>query len=51
MQKKEIKIDFERKCGKIKPLNCINGGPRSGGYNLPFDFSEEFSQKIGRAHV
>ena len=44
MQKKEIKIDFERKCGKIKPLNCINGGPRSGGYNLPFDFSEEFSQ-------
>ncbi|MBR5143644.1 MAG: hypothetical protein IKW53_01215, partial [Clostridia bacterium] len=44
MQKKEIKIDFERKCGKIKPLNCINGGPRSGGYNLPFDFSEEFCE-------
>ncbi len=44
MQKKEIRIDFEKKCGKIKPVNCINGGPRSGGYDLPFDFSEEFSE-------
>ena len=44
MQKKEIKIDFNRKSGRIKPLHCINGGPRSGGYNLPFDFSEEFSE-------
>ena len=44
MQKKEIKIDFEKKCGKIKPLTCINGGPRSGGYDLPFDFSEEFAE-------
>lgn len=40
---REIKISFDRKCGKIKPLHCINGGPRSGGYNLPFDFSDEFS--------
>ena len=44
MQKKDIKIDFDKKCGRIKPVNCINGGPRSGGYNLPFDFSEEFSR-------
>ena len=44
MQKKEIKIDFDKKCGRIKPLHCINGGPRSGGYNLSFDFSEEFSE-------
>ena len=44
MQKKEIRIDFEKKCGKIKPVNCINGGPRSGGYNLPFDFSAEFTE-------
>ena len=43
MQKREIRVDFERKCGRVKPLNCINGGPRSGGYDLPFDFSEEFS--------
>ncbi len=44
MQKKEIKVDFNKKCGRIKPLNCINGGPRSGGYNLPFDFSDEFTE-------
>ena len=44
MQKKEIRIDFEKKCGRIKPLNCINGGPRSGGYNLPFDFTDEFCE-------
>ena len=44
MQKQEIRIDFDKKCGKIKPVNCINGGPRSGGYNLPFDFSTEFSE-------
>ena len=42
MQKKEIRVDFDKKCGRIKPLGCINGGPRSGGYNLPFDFSDEF---------
>ena len=44
MEKREIRVDFEHKCGKIKPLNCINGGPRSGGYELPFDFSEEFTE-------
>ena len=44
MQKKEIRVDFDKKCGKIKPLGCINGGPRSGGYNLPFDFSDEFCE-------
>ena len=43
MQKKQIKIDFDKKCGKIKPMHCINGGPRSGGYDLPFDLSEEMS--------
>ena len=42
MQKKEVRIDFSKKCGRVKPLGCINGGPRSGGYSLPFDFSEEF---------
>lgn len=44
VQKKELRVDFNKKCGRIKPLNCINGGPRSGGYNLPFDFSDEFSE-------
>ena len=42
MQKKEIKIDFDKKCGKIKPLHCFNGGPRSLGFNSPFDFTDEF---------
>ncbi len=42
MQKKEIRVSFSKKCGKVKPLNCINGGPRSGGYDLPFDFTDEF---------
>ena len=37
-------MDFEKKSGKIKPVNCINGGPRSGGYNLPNDFTEEFTE-------
>ncbi|MBO7196824.1 MAG: hypothetical protein J6V80_05845 [Clostridia bacterium] len=43
MEKKDIRVDFTKKCGRIKPLHCINGGPRSGGYNLPVDFSDEFS--------
>ena len=44
MEKKEIRIDFNKKCGKIKPMHGINGGPRSGGYALPFDFTDEFSE-------
>lgn len=44
MINKVIKVDFSKKCGRIKAVNGINGGPRSGGYNLPFDFSEEFSR-------
>lgn len=43
MEKKEIKVDFEKRCGRIKPINCINGSPRSGGFDLPFDFSDEYS--------
>lgn len=44
IEKKEIRVDFDKKCGRIKPLGCINGGPRSGGYDLPFDFSDEFTE-------
>ncbi len=44
MLDKVITVDFDKKNGKIKPLHCINGGPRSGGYKLPYDFSEEFSE-------
>lgn len=44
MLNKIITVDFEKKSGKIKPLLCMNGGPRSGGYNLPLDFTAEFSE-------
>ena len=46
MENKKINIDFDKKCGKIKPVNGINGGSRSGGYDLPFDFSDEFSAMV-----
>jgi len=42
MLNRVITVDFEKKNGKIKPMNGINGGPRSGGYDLPYDVSEEF---------
>lgn len=42
MLNRVITVDFGKKNGKIKPVNGINGGPRSGGCGLPFDFSEEF---------
>lgn len=42
MLNRVLTVDFEKKSGKIKPMNCINGAPRSGGCNLPFDFTEEF---------
>ena len=41
---KVIMVDFEKKCGKIKPLLGMNGGPRSGGYDLPIDFSDEYRE-------
>ncbi len=44
MLNKIITVDFERKCGKMKPLFGMNGGPRSGGYDLPVDFTEEFRE-------
>ena len=44
MNMKKIKVDFTKKCGKIKPLHCINGGPRSGGGVLRYDFTEEFAE-------
>ena len=44
MLNRVITVDFGKKCGRIKPLNCINGGPRSGGCELRYDFTEEFSE-------
>ena len=39
---KSITVDFEKKCGRIKPLCSVNGGPRSGGAGLVYDFADEF---------
>ncbi len=44
MLNRVITVDFDKKCGRIKPVNSINGAPRSGGYDLPYDMSEEFSE-------
>ena len=43
MLNRVVTVDFSKKSGKIKPMNCINGGPRSGGFDLAYDVSEEFS--------
>ena len=42
MQSKSVTVDFEKRCGRIKPLFAVNGAPRSGGAGLLHDFSEEF---------
>ena len=44
MLNRVITVDFSKKCGRIKPLNCINGAPRSGGYSLCMDSAGEFSE-------
>ena len=44
MLNRVIAVDFEKRTGRIKPMHGINGGPRLGGYNLPFDFSDEFTE-------
>lgn len=41
---KIISVDFSKKCGKIKPLLGMNGGPRCGGYDLSVDFSKEYRE-------
>ena len=44
MANRVITVDFSKKFGKIKPMNGICGGPRSGGFELSHDASEEFSR-------
>ncbi len=39
---KKVSVDFGKRCGRVKPLHCINGAPRSGGYGLRYDFTDEF---------
>lgn len=42
MLNRVISADFSARCGKIKPICALNGGPLLGGAMLPYDFSEEY---------
>lgn len=43
MIKRTVSIDFSRKVGKIKPVNCLNNGPRFG-MELEHDFTEQYKE-------
>ena len=43
MIQRTINIDFSRKTGKTKPVNCLNNGPRFG-IDLEHDFTEQFKE-------
>ena len=43
MIKRSINIDFSRKTGKIKPLTCLNNGPKFG-MDLKYDFTEQYKE-------
>ena len=43
MIKRTVNIDFSRKIGKLKPVNCLNNGPLFG-INLDSDFTEEYKE-------
>ena len=41
-----IRVDFNKAVGKIKPMHCGNIGPRQGGARLWKDFTEEFKEML-----
>ena len=43
MIKRTVNIDFSRKTGKIKPVNCLNNGPLFG-MDLDLDFTEQYNE-------
>ena len=43
MIKRTITIDFSKKTGKAKPVNCLNNGPRFG-IDLERDFTEQYKE-------
>ena len=43
MIKRTINIDFSRKIGKIKPINCLNNGPLFG-IDLDCDFTDQYKE-------
>ena len=44
MANRIFNVDFEKKQGKIKPLNAINGGPLCGGAAMMHDMSAEYRE-------
>lgn len=43
MIKRSVTIDFSRKTGKLKPVNCLNNGPRFG-LELETDFTDQYKE-------
>ena len=43
MIKRTVNIDFSKKIGKIKPVNCLNNGPLFG-IDLDVDFREQYAE-------
>ena len=44
MNARRISVDFDKKCGKLKPYHAVSAGPRTGGANLLHDLTREFSE-------
>lgn len=43
MIKRTVNIDFSKKVGKLKPVNCLNNGPLFG-IDLDSDFTEQYKE-------
>lgn len=43
MIKRTVNIDFSKKIGKIKPVNCLNNGPLFG-IDLDIDFTDQYKE-------
>ena len=43
MIKRTVNIDFSKKIGKMKPVNCLNNGPLFG-IDLDLDFTEQYKE-------
>ena len=43
MIKRTVNIDFSKKIGKLKPVNCLNNGPLFG-IDLDLDFTEQYAE-------
>lgn len=43
MIKRTVSIDFSKKIGKLKPVNCLNNGPKFG-MELELDFTDQYKE-------